>query len=310
MTIAQSRPALDPPTVNRAWAALIAGTLIVAASPILVRFTEVGPVASAAWRLMLAVPALWAWAAASGDSRGPARARGRGDSWMLIAVGAAFAGDLACYHAAVGLTSVANATFICNLAPAVVVLLAWPVLGERPRPRTLAILGIAGLGVALMAQDSGARPGASHLGDLWALGGALCFAAYLLLVARLRRRFGAATVMLWSSASGAVMLAALAMALGETLLPAGIGGWAALLSLGLAVHVVGQGLTAASLGRLPVGASSPVLLLQPAISALVAWPLLGEAPGWLQALGALLILAAVASVRAGTAAPGASPSKD
>jgi drug/metabolite transporter (DMT)-like permease len=37
--------------------------------------------------------------------------------------------------------------------------------------------------------------------------------------------------------------------------------------------------------------------LQPAISALVAWPLLGEVPGWLQALGAMLILAAVASVR-------------
>jgi drug/metabolite transporter (DMT)-like permease len=148
-----------------------------------------------------------------------------------------------------------------------------------------------------MARDSAARPGASHLGDLWAVGGAVCFAGYLLLIARLRRRFDAATVMLWSSASGAVMLAVLAVALGETLVPAGLGGWAALLGLGLAVHVIGQGLTASALGRLPVGASSPVLLLQPALSAVVAWPLLGEAPGWLQAIGAALILAAVASVR-------------
>ncbi len=297
MTLAQTRPALAAPALNQAWAALITGTLIVAASPILVRFTEVGPVASAAWRLIIAVPALWAWAAASGGGAAAARRRSRADTWMLIAAGAAFAGDLACYHAAVGLTSIANATFICNLAPAFVVLLAWPLLGERPRARTLAILGVAGIGVALMAQDSAARPGASHLGDLWAVGGAACFAAYLLLIARLRRRFDAATVMLWSSASGAVMLAALAVALGETLVPAGLSGWAALLGLGLAVHVVGQGLTASSLGRLPVGASSPVLLLQPAISAVVAWPLLGEVPGWLQAAGAALILMAVASVR-------------
>lgn len=296
MTLAQTRPNLAAPAVNQAWAALITGTLIVAASPILVRFTEVGPVASAAWRLIIAVPALWAWALASGSTATGGR-RSRTETWMLIAAGAAFAGDLACYHAAVGLTSIANATFICNLAPALVVLLAWPLLGERPRTRTLAILAVAALGVALMAQDSNGRPGASHLGDLWAIGGAVCFAGYLLLIARLRRRFGAATVMLWSSASGAAMLAALAVALGETLLPAGIGGWAALLGLGLAVHVIGQGLTASSLGRLPVGASSPVLLLQPAISALVAWPLLGEVPGWLQALGAVLILAAVASVR-------------
>lgn len=296
MTIATTRPALAAPALNHAWAALICGTLIVAASPILVRFTEVGPVASAAWRLVIAVPALWAWAIAGSRAKATVR-RGRTDTWMLLAAGAAFAGDLACYHAAVGLTSIANATFICNLAPALVVVLAWPLLGERPRARTLGILAVAGLGVALMAQDSGIRPGASHLGDLWALGGAVCFAGYLLLIARLRRRFSAATVMLWSSASGAVMLAVLALALGETLLPAGIGGWAALLGLGLAVHVIGQGLTASSLGRLPVGASSPVLLLQPAISALVAWPLLGEVPGWLQAVGAVLILLAVASVR-------------
>ncbi len=295
MTLAASRPVFAVASQNQAWAALVTGTLIVAASPILVRFTEVGPVASAAWRLILAVPALWAWTLAGGVAN--RKRRSRSDTWMLVAAGAAFAGDLACYHAAVGLTSIANATFICNLAPALVVLLAWPLLGERPRRRTLAILGVAGLGVALMAQDSGGRPGASHQGDLWALGGATCFAAYLLLVSRLRRGVDAATVMLWSSASGAVMLAILAVALGETLLPAGPGGWAALLGLGLAVHVVGQGLTATSLGRLPVGASSPVLLLQPAVSALVAWPLLGEVPGWLQALGAALILVAVATVR-------------
>ncbi|MBN9530666.1 MAG: DMT family transporter [Alphaproteobacteria bacterium] len=295
MTTAAFHPAA--PASSQAWIALIAGTLIVAASPILVRFTEVGPVASAAWRLAIAVPALWAWAAVAGAGATGGARRSRADSWMLVAAGAAFAGDLACYHAAVGLTSVANATFICNLAPALVVLLAWPLLGERPHGRTLAILAVAGAGVGLMAQDSAARPGASHLGDLWALGGAACFAGYLLLVARLRRRFDAATVMLWSSASGAAMLALLALARGETLLPAGLGGWSALLGLGLAVHVVGQGLTAAALGRLPVGGSSPVLLLQPAISALIAWPLLGEVPGWLQALGALLILAAVGSVR-------------
>ena len=41
--------------------ALVAGTAIIAWSGILVRFLDVGPLAGAAWRMALAVPALAVW---------------------------------------------------------------------------------------------------------------------------------------------------------------------------------------------------------------------------------------------------------
>ena len=44
------------------WLALIGGTTIIAWSGVLARFLDVGPLAGAAWRMGLAVPALAAWA--------------------------------------------------------------------------------------------------------------------------------------------------------------------------------------------------------------------------------------------------------
>ena len=46
-----------------AFAALLMGAIAMGASPIFVRFAEVGPFASAFWRVALALPVLlvWAW---------------------------------------------------------------------------------------------------------------------------------------------------------------------------------------------------------------------------------------------------------
>ncbi len=49
--------------------ALVAGTAIIAWSGILVRFLDVGPLAGAAWRMGLAVPALAVWAGVAGRGR-------------------------------------------------------------------------------------------------------------------------------------------------------------------------------------------------------------------------------------------------
>jgi drug/metabolite transporter (DMT)-like permease len=45
-------------------------------------------------------------------------------SWLVIS-GAFFAGDLICWHWSIAYTSVTNATFLANLAPLVVTLVAW-----------------------------------------------------------------------------------------------------------------------------------------------------------------------------------------
>ena len=57
--------------------ALLVGTAIIAWSGVLARFLDVGPLAGAAWRMALAVPALAAWAKLARRGRtAPAQPRG------------------------------------------------------------------------------------------------------------------------------------------------------------------------------------------------------------------------------------------
>src|SRR5690242_6451259 len=95
----------------RSLAALFAGAVFIALSPIWVRVSEIGPTASAFWRVMLAVPLLWIIAAVMRR-----RSTERPRLGMLLAAGIAFAGDLAFWHWSIEFTTVANSTLLANFA--------------------------------------------------------------------------------------------------------------------------------------------------------------------------------------------------
>ncbi|MEO6878096.1 MAG: EamA family transporter, partial [Gemmatimonadaceae bacterium] len=69
--------------------------------------------------------------------------------------------------------------------------------------------------------------------------------------------------------------------------------WAALVGLALIAQVVGHWLVAVSMGRLPATSSSIVLLGQAPITAVLAWPLLGERPHMAHIVGGALVLAGI-----------------
>ena len=95
-----------------AFAALVVGAMAMGISPIFVRLADVGPFASAFWRVALALPALYAWMRLS-ETAPPARRF----SPPVVLAGLAFAGDLLFWHSAILRTSVANATFFATTAP-------------------------------------------------------------------------------------------------------------------------------------------------------------------------------------------------
>jgi drug/metabolite transporter (DMT)-like permease len=94
-----------------AFPALIAGNLVLALGPWMVRLADVGPVASGFWRVALALPflALFAWRQQAGRQAPP---------WSLVAMvavgGLFFASDLAAWHVGIGLTKLANASLFGN----------------------------------------------------------------------------------------------------------------------------------------------------------------------------------------------------
>lgn len=283
---------------NRALPALCTGAVLIGLAPIFVRVSEVGPVASAFWRVMLAWPLLWL--ALRLRPRPPAaadRSRPAPRPWLLGLAGVFFAADLCLWHYGIAYTSVANATLLANAAPIFVAAAAWLCFGERLNARFLAGLVVAIAGTAVLVGPGAGVDPAALRGDLFSLAAATFYAGYLMTVTILRRGHSTLEVMTWSSAAAAVSLLPVALALGETVLPRSVTGWGVLAGLAVLSHVGGQGLIAYALAVLPASFSSVALLVQPVAAVVFAWMLLGEAVTPLQALGALVILIGILMCR-------------
>jgi drug/metabolite transporter (DMT)-like permease len=276
---------------------LLVGATFIALSPIFVRLSDVGPTASAFWRVALAAPVLWPLLLASRRANTlPISGK------LLLGAGLAFAGDLAFWHWSIRLTSVANATLLANLAAPFVTAAVWIFWGLRPSATFAIGLGAALVGVLMLVHTSLTFSPTALLGDAFGVITALFYAAYLLSVKSLRDR-GAATlyVMAMTSTLTAILLFPAAIASGEGLLPASLSGWLMLAGLAWISHCAGQGLIAYSLAHLPAAFSSVSLLFQPVMASLFAWLLLSEPLAPLQIGGGLVVLAGIYLARRGSA---------
>ncbi|HEY3078016.1 MAG TPA: DMT family transporter [Burkholderiales bacterium] len=276
--------------------ALLLGATCIALSPIFVRVADVGPTASAFWRVALAVPLLWPLVALAPRASTP-----RPDWKLLLAAGFAFAGDLGFWHWSIQFTSVANSTLLANLASLFVTLAMW--LFWRQRPSATFLLGLAAAlaGVGLLVHTSLQFSASALLGDALGVVTAVFYAGYILAVKELRDR-GAATLRLMAVTTTltALFLLPVALASGETLLPQSASGWLKLAGLAWISHCAGQGLIAYSLAHLPAAFSSVSLLFQPVMAALFAWILLSEPLVALQMAGGVVVLVGIYLARRGS----------
>jgi drug/metabolite transporter (DMT)-like permease len=289
------RVQLDPKS-RVAFAALLAGAVGIAFAPLLVRWSEVGPSATAFYRLLLALPFLWIWqgvAAAYGPVAGsPASPASRRWPWLLVP-GCFFAADLALWHWSIRLTSVANATLFANLAPIVVTVAARFLFGEQIRLRFLGGLALALTGAALVVGAS-FRLSRQHVwGDVLGLATAVFYGGYLLSVKFLRQSHPTLAVLIWSSAAACPLLLLAAWISREALFPVSAAGWGSVLALALVSQIGGQGLIAFAFRHLPASFSSLSLLIQPVVAALLAWVILGEPLTALQILGGMVVLSGI-----------------
>ena len=194
--------------------ALLAGGIAIGFSPIFVRLSELGPVATGFHRLFLALPLLWLWM--HWEAR-VAREATKVE-WLPMAVpGALFAGDIFFWHWSITYTTVANATLFANLAPVIVTFGAWFYLREHISFRFLVGMALAMGGAALLVNASAALGTRSVLGDVLGLVTACFFGSYVVAVARLRGRYAASTIMFYSSAVTCVLLLAATLVSGEGL---------------------------------------------------------------------------------------------
>jgi drug/metabolite transporter (DMT)-like permease len=288
------------PTPHRfAFPAMLLGSIMLAFGPWLVRLADVAPVASAFWRLALAVLPL---ALLARFAAAPAAVSARRDRRVLALAALAglfFAGDIALWHYGIVRTTLANSALLSNAASFLLPLWGFVVLGHKPGRLALLAIGCALAGALLLIGQS-AELSPRHLtGDLLCLGAALLYTAYLIVVDRLR---GSLTVFpLLALATGFGALALLGPALAST--PFWPKDWTPLILLALASQVIGQGLVVFAVGHLRPLVVGLTLLVQPAIAAIIGAMRFGEVPGLAEIAGAALVVVALVLVRLPEKAP-------
>lgn len=277
------------------FAALLAANVCLAFGPLFVREADVGPVASAFWRLMLASPVLALLMLASGQRIAPAgRAPGKAAWLAILAAGLFFAADLAAWHLGILQTRVANATLFGNVTSFLFPIYGFLVARALPTRMQAAALLLALAGAVILLGRSFELSPAYLAGDLLSMLAGLLYTFYLIAIDRLRAQMAAWPVLLTTTLAGTLPLLGFAWAAGEAIWP---GDWTPLILLALMSQVVGQGLLIYAIARASALLVGLTLLTQPVTAALIGWTAYGERLSTVDLFGAAMIAAALVMVR-------------
>ena len=271
------------------------GVLSISFSAIFIRLANVSPVTATFYRAVYGVPVLALVWFASRDRDD----RNRRERLLAFGSGLALAVDLNLWHESIALVGAGLGTVIPNTQIVFVALATWMRRGERPRLRTVAMIGVVLLGVALTSglarSDAyGTRPVA---GVALGVAAGFCYAIFLIVFRASNRGL--------VPPAGPLLDATLGMAAGALLCAAFDSGFAIavsreahlwLLALALVSQVVGWLLIATALPRLPALATSVMLLIQPVFAIFWGVLIFGERQSVLQWIGSAIVLAGVASL--------------
>jgi drug/metabolite transporter (DMT)-like permease len=289
MSATASQEFVSPPRFGLL--ALISANALLALGAMLVRMADTGPVASAFWRMAIALPLIMLLARVVKTPGGRMTPALIG---IIAASGLLFAADLACWHLGIVRTKIANATLFGNSASLIfpiygfIVARAWP--GRRQIGALLIAIGGAGL---LMGRSAELSP--EHLvGDLLSFLAGVFYAVYFIAIARARETLAPLPLLAASTLASAVPLLVFAWMLGERILP---GNWTPLILLALCSQVIGQGLMTYALGQMSPLIIGLTLLIQPVVAALTGWIAFDETLGVPDLIGAALVGLALVLVR-------------
>lgn len=254
------------------------------------------------WRLTVAAAIWHAWCARpSSTSRVPPLRRPSADPVLRRAVllafasGALFGINTLCMFSGIVRTRVANAEFIIQLSPLLVVPLAARRLKERIDFAIVVFGAMALCGVAIILLN--AESGGTHrwLGDLFVVAAVLIGVFFVFMIREARQHLDTAPVMAILSSSAAVTVFPFAIATGDVL-RVGARGALFIAALSLLSGVIGHGLQAWAQRIVPLSTISLLGLSQPAMAVTWALLFLDETVRPIQIVGMAITLAAVAGM--------------
>ena len=208
--------------------------------------------------------------------------------------GVLFGANIAFFFSALKLTSVADVLIVAALQPAITLLVAGPLFGERVTIHEIAWTALSLVGVVMVVVGSSGTPVWGLAGDLLAVGALLAFTTYWLLSKHVRKEIPAIEYMTAVTVTAAVVITPIALLSGQRF-SVRWQDWLWLI-LFVAGAQAGHSLLAWSHAQVDVTISSLLILIEPAISAVAALVILGEPLPVLSIAGGLVAMGAVGMV--------------
>lgn len=276
----------DPRSGTPAYLALAVGVVAIGMSAIFVRMAGVPGTVAGFYRM--AIPAvLLLIPFVLNARRRPFHPEGL--RFALLG-GFVFAGDIAFWATGVTLSGATNPTLLANTAPLWVGLGAMIVFREKLRRGFWVGLFIAMAGAVLILGLDAMQDLTIGLGTLFGLLAGIFYGIYFLITQAGRRTLDSLSYYWISVATSAIVLLAANLLLQQPIWGYPAETYRSLIGLGVFSQGLGWLVINFAQGVLPATLVAPTLLAQPVVTGLIAVPLLGEALGFWQVVGGVLVL--------------------
>lgn len=193
----------------------------------------------------------------------------------------------AAFVLAVAAGGISLATVLLYSAPAFVVVAAWLLLGEPLTGQKLMLVGLATLGIALVAQGGGQGITVTSTSLGWGLLAGLCYASYYIFGKWVLGRYTPVAIYAVVLPIGALGLWPLV-----TFSPKSPAVWGLLLALALLSTYLAYLLYYTGLRRTEASRAVLIATIEPVVAAGLAALLFGERLGWWGLTGAILVVSA------------------
>lgn len=184
-----------------------------------------------------------------------------------------------------------TAATLTATAPIMMMLVAWALVGERPRAQSLLGGVVGAVGVALLVLEAGFV--VDPVGVAASLGSVTLSSVGFMLVKRWEPPVDMLTLTAWQMVAGGIALLPIALVVEGAPPAMDVGAIGGFLYLGIPATVLANALWFRSIRRLPAAAVSLVGLLNPVAGTVVGVTFAGEVFGASQAAGLLLVLGGI-----------------
>jgi len=295
--VQDSSVASNVPLRAAALAAVGVAVLAWGCSAAVIKFVSTTGVVTSVYRLVFALPLLWATALVRPQLRRAMRPRLLAAS---ITGGLLFAAHQVFFFNALKETSVTNVSIIGALQPILVLVVAGPWFGEKVTTRAMAWSFVALCGAALVVVGSKGTPSWSLHGDLLAVVNLVAFTAYFLASKHYRADIGATEYVIGMTTVAALFMLTVAIATGEDLRSPHGSDWGWLFFLAVVPGTIGHVMSNWAHPHLPAFLISVLLLAVPVIAAIAAALFLNEPIHLTQIAGGTIVLGAIATLVLGS----------